>query len=209
MNCPGCKSEDLQPINKEETHFYCTNCNNGFQKGAKEIADGSLNFEGVVTAQKIFDVLTGERDDMSPELKSALETQMTGLIFEQWFEGFKAGQLANIAYTRNYYDNGKTRSKSDSTTDKHGNGAEHTTSKASHREDSSSRDSDPKSNSSDSRVKELVAGVKFTYPKHIKVPENIYTQLALLVDDLLHHTEHKEIKQVDYDGRYLSVIFKT
>jgi len=33
--------------------------------------------------------------------------------------------------------------------------------------------------------------------------------LALLVDDLLHHTEHKEIKQVDYDGRYLSVIFKT
>ena len=123
MKCPGCGSDKIQPINKDKTHFYCTECNAGFQEGAKKVEHGHLEFAGVDASQRIFEMLTGDRKDMTPEMKAALETQMTGIIFEQWFEGFKAGQLANIAYVKGYYnDNGKTRSKSTSTTGQHEDG---------------------------------------------------------------------------------------
>ena len=204
-NCPECNSTKLQPINKEGTHLYCTDCNSAFKEGAQKVEQGSLGFNGVVTAQKVFEILTGGRDDMTPEMRSALETQMTGIIFEQWFEGFKAGQLANILYVKEYYnDNGKTRSKSTSTTGQHEGRTETTGGKSSDSENSSGRESNSQPQSGNQRIRELVGGVQLEYPQHIKVPENVYAEVAELVDSLSVKPE-----RVKYDGRTLQPVIKT
>jgi hypothetical protein len=191
-------------------YLYCPSCNHSWEKGKEEVSlqggDGTLEFSGVSTAKRVFDVLTGGRDDMTPELRSALETQLTGIIFEQWFEGFKAGQLANIVYVKEYYnDNGKTRSKSTGTTGVNEDGTGGNSEPISKGKDSSNEYKGGGAGSSNQRVRENVGGVSLEYPQHIRVPENIYAEVAELVDriglDL--------ITKVDYNGRTLQPVIKT
>ena len=205
MNCPKCNATEIVAMSDDGKHLYCPKCNHAWKKGNENAETGTLDFQGVATAKKVFDVLTGGRDDMSPELRTALETQMTGIIFEQWFEGFKAGQMANIVYVRDYYGNGKARSKSNSTTGQHEEGTSGTGEQVSNGENRSSGEPNSGSSASNQRVRENVGGVNLEYFQHIKVPENIYAEVAEIVEAL----GNNNILRINYDGRTLQPVIKT
>lgn len=207
MNCPKCNNSTAVPIDQSAKFMYCPSCNHSWAVGKEQESlqgeSGSFEFSGIPTAKRVFDVLTGGRADMTPEMRSALETQMVAIIFEQWFEGFKAGQLANIVYVRGYYD-GKTRSESTSSTGESTNGTSEVDAKASVGENGIGGNENSRTTERYQTVRERVGGVDFLYPKHIKVPENVLQHAAELSEKL-----SGENFMFNYDGRAIRVDIKT
>jgi len=206
MKCPKCNSEKIVPINQDEQYLYCPSCNHSWKEGKEKQSleeKGTLDFKGVPAAKEIFEFLTGENSNMTPEMRSALETQLVGVIFEQWFQGFKAGQLANIVHVRSYYD-GETRNEPNSTVRQHEKGTNNSRKETDIREDSFSRKPNINASGGNQTIRERIAGITFEYPRHIKVPENIYTQAAEVSCKLA-----GEVFKFRYDGRVLIIEVKT
>ena len=208
MSCPKCQSTNAVPIDQSAKFMYCPSCNHSWAVGKEQESlngeSGSFEFSGIPTAKRVFDVLTGGRVDMTPEMRSALETQMVAIIFEQWFEGFKAGQLANIVYVRDYYGNGKARSESASSNGEHQTGTSSSGEQTSNGEDGSSGNQNQRTQERYQTVRERVGGVDFVYPKHIMVPENVLQHAAELSEKL-----SGENFMFNYDGRAIRVDIKT
>jgi hypothetical protein len=191
--------------------FYCVDCNYSWDASHKgNEPKGTMNFTGAVTAKKVFEVLT-KGQDFSPEFRAALETQIVGIIFEQWFEGFKAGQMASILYAREHY--GKDRNGSEGTTLPSDEG----TGETGKQNPSSAKDGKEGRGRSGQRrrpedvgvkehyyptVRKRISGIEFTHPRNIIVPENIERKVAMIVQDTpLPSNMH-------YDGKSLTTEWK-
>lgn len=201
MNCPKCENQKTQPITKDGSKRYCPDCNHSWDIDSRKNKEGSVDFSAVPDAKKFIDALIKDQE-ISPEIRAVIETQLISMLMDQWFDGFKGGQLASIVYARSHYDNGKTRSKSTSATGKHEGRPESSGSQASNGEDGSSEQPDHGSSSGDKRSRERVSGIDFFYPRHVKVPENVYQEAAIIGRTM------ENITKIDYDGRHLSVSIK-
>ena len=112
-NCPKCKASNPQPVDDKNTRFYCPSCKHVWMKGKEQESlknMGSIKFDGIMPAKQLVDMIS-KNTDIPLEAQSAFVAQFTGSLFEQWYEGFKAGLLADIVHERSKNGNGKTRSK--------------------------------------------------------------------------------------------------
>ena len=209
--CPNCNSVTIPADDKDNpNHVYCPGCNTMFKmsdgKLKKDTREASLDFSGVNDIFKIVDNIYRNSEDISLEEKSVVTAQLTATIYEQWFEGFKAGQLATSMFYRGDQNDGKNRTGSERTDREHTDGVGTTRETTSNRKDSLSQSSDTSIEGRPKRVKELVGGVEFVRDTHIIVPENIYIMCAEM-SDILKHTKIKNFS-FTYDGKSLKVVIK-
>ena len=113
--CPKCENEKVQPVTQDAKVLYCTNCQHTWKKGKERESlneKHEMGFNGVMPAAAIINNLRNSTD-LSDEMAAALTAQITGTLFEQWYEGFKTGLLAQVvANKEKNNDDGKTRSES-------------------------------------------------------------------------------------------------
>jgi hypothetical protein len=205
MDCPKCKSKKIQNISQHK--FYCVNCNYAWDSsnGANETS-GKLDFSGAITAKKIFEVLTKDQD-LTPEFRAALETQITSIIFEQWFEGFKAGQMASILYAREFY--GKDRIASSTTTregqGRNGGPEEENTRGPRNGKERRSRPGQRRraedggiERPHNTKIRKRIGPVELEYERVDKVPESMEKYLAYLSQEVWKETSW--IKTITYNG---------
>ena len=102
MKCTRCNKNNTSKIDQDGRYIYCLDCNFTF-KTAVVVKTGTVEFP---TSKFLDDVKKMEL--ASPQERAILEAGLTGEFMEQWFEGFKAGQMASIVHARKYYD-GKNR----------------------------------------------------------------------------------------------------
>jgi len=105
MKCIKCGSTNTSPIDKDGKYVYCLGCNHSFKLGVVS-ATSDMKFSGVPASEGILDKLT-----LQPQDRAMLQTHIAGEFMTQWFDGFKAGQMASIVHARKYYD-GKNRDDS-------------------------------------------------------------------------------------------------
>lgn len=204
MKCPQCgeeKEDKLQFITEDQTRVYCTSCKHVWVLGKEEESlknKGTLHFTGVPQAKELLERLTKEYN-IRAEIKIAVFAQFSAIIYDQWYEGFKAGLIADIIHKKDLYYDGKTRSQQTGTNDEHSSRNNSPRRTASVRKDSlgpSHQTGEPKERTR--QIKTKVSGVEFTSPEHIKVENHIYDQAAQIIRDIKF-----PIDRVDYDGRRL------
>lgn len=198
--CPSCGFSKAQPIDEKASKFFCPKCNHAWAKGeeSKE-TQGSMDFQGVPQAKQLIDMVS-QNLDMPAAMKSAFVAQLTGTFFEQWFEGFKAGLLADIVHKGEMYDNGKTRTGSESSDSEHRDGNRDAGNQ--HVQDGFSEQPPRKASSNFERVKERVAGIDFIRPKPLSVAEGQYEHIAEIVSKL------KDVDHVFFDGTHYDIVLK-
>lgn len=209
--CPKCKSEKVQIISKSSTKYYCVSCNYAWDyKNKIGEPEGSLDFSGAISAKRIFDVLT-KGQDFTPEFRAALETQITSVIFEQWFEGFKAGQMASILYAKEFY--GKDRDGTNKTVSGR-EGGDASTSKKDPGEPIERKGSITRAGQrrraedggiegyGAPEVRTRIGPVELRHPRNVKVPESVEKQVAYLFQEVWGGNTYW-IKSLTFDGRLI------
>jgi len=211
MECPRCKSKKIQPISRpSDNKHYCVDCNYAWDttQSAKE-AKGTLDFSGAITAKKIFDILTKDQD-LTPEFRAALETQITSIIFEQWFEGFKAGQMASILYAREFY--GKNRIATGPTAlegkgrirepeEKDSSGPRHGEKRGSSTKQRRRAEDGGIEGRNSPEIRKRIGSVELTFKRGVTVPEEIERLVAYLSQEVWPNTEW--INSLRYDGKLI------
>jgi len=212
MHCPMCRYVAPQEITNNGDKYYCIKCNYSWsvENECKE-PKGDLSFSGIPLAKELFKLLTKDQE-ISPEMRAALESQMSAVIFDQWFEGFKAGQMASILYAKEHY--GKDRNESRTTTGPCKNPVKRN---QVGKNRITRRSQDPAANPGMGKkgrqpregietggidnlswIKERVGehGVELNYPRHLKISEDIYELITKMGSDLY--------PRVFYDGNCVS-----
>ena len=198
MVCPKCKSKKVQPITDDKKRFYCVDCNYSwkFENENKE-PKGNLIFNGIPTAKQLFMALT-KGQVFTPELRAALESQITALLLDQWFEGFKAGQMASILYAKEYY--GKNRNEPTRTTCLCKQGISGTQRVGQDRRIRRAQDTaHPRAAEVNPTITEGIHGAKLSYPRGLRVTEDVYTKVANLCEK-----NPNMAKQFHWDGHKLT-----
>lgn len=198
MTCPKCKSQKVQPVTSDGNRLYCVDCNYAWKKeNGKNEHEGNLNFEGFPKARQIFDALT-KGQSFTPEFRAALESQISAIILDQWFEGFKAGQMASILYAKEHY--GKDRNDSLGTTNSRGGRTAETTSPGKNSKRKRIEDpANPRTARPDFTVKERVNGIIVEHPGNVRCPDNMFEEIAKVSEKL-----DMKIKKFAYDGHSLN-----
>lgn len=210
MICPKCKSKNVKPITDDKKRLYCVTCNYSWkpENGDKE-PEGTLSFNGIPTAKQIFDVLT-RGQTFSPELRAALESQVTALLLDQWFEGMKAGQIASILYAKEYYMkqcqegdiNGKDRNDNGRADQTCPSRIRNPNRVGENRRSRRAEDTaNPRSAEYNHSITERINGYCLKYSRGLKVPENLYLQIAQLADVLPSCIK----KEIHWDGHKLTL----
>lgn len=200
MICPKCKSKIVQPITEDKQKFYCVDCNYSWKKeNSDKEPEGTLEFNGIPAARQIFEVLT-KGQEFTPEFRAALESQVTALLLDQWFEGMKAGQMASILYAKEHYGKGRDEPKGTACTCKtksQGDGRVGQNRRTRRSQDTSN----PGNEGLSPTIRERVNGGELTYPRNLKLPENMLQQVALMIEDC----PGVLTKKYHWDGRKLTV----
>ena len=198
----------MVPIDSQDDpkYLYCPECNHSMKANETETKDASLSFEGVTDAMSIVNAIYKDTDSASLEEKSVVTSQISSSMYEQWFEGFKAGQLATSLFHRRNSNDGKNRIEQQCSEREHNTGAERSGENVNIRENSFSESADPSVTGRPKRIREIIAGIEFEYDSHLIVPENIYMISAQLADDL----KKGNIKNFsfNYNGSSLSVVIR-
>lgn len=183
MICPKCESAKTQHIDHEKKAFLCVECNYAWKKenGPNE-PSGTLAFNGVPEAQKIFQILT-QGQKFTPEFQAALESQITAILFDQWFSGMKVGQIASILYAVEHY--GKDRNEPTRTNRLREERTSSPNKVGENRRIRRGQDTaNPRAAEASPTITERINGITLTYPRAIKVPDNMYASIAEMVLDL-------------------------
>lgn len=206
MICPKCASTNVQPITDDRERLYCVDCNFAW-KNINGVAEpkGTLSFDGVPKAQELFKILT-KGQEFTPEFRSALESQLVAMLLDQWFDGFKGGQMASILYARGSY--GKNRNECTGTVEagKERTGGANKIGKSREirrREDPAN----PRASENSPTITERVNGGTITYPRHLKLPGNMCGAIAQMiagapswVSNKYHWDGSKVIVEVDWEN---------
>lgn len=209
MKCPSCKSPRVQQITDDGLRLYCVDCNHAWKKETPtENPSGEMSFNGVPAAKQIFEALT-KGQNLTPEFRAALESQITAILLDQWFNGFKAGQMASILYAKEHY--GKDRNDTSATTSscnqgKRGSGIQNFASAGSGEKRGNGTgkcgcgQASGTKKQSDTTVRKRIGrdGVELTYPRNVLVPENLEKALAYVTQEVF---EGKlKVKGATYNG---------
>lgn len=183
MKCPKCDNQNTQKINNKGSAFHCIECNHSWRVG-KENSEpkGDLSFNGVPEAKKMFEILTKDQD-LSPELRAAIEVQITAMLFDQWFEGMKTGKMASILYAKEYY--GKERNGSNGAANSRKGRTDGAQRPGQDRRIRRSQDTaNPTAGDINPTVTERINGGTLKYPRGIRVPDNMFTEIAKMIEEL-------------------------
>lgn len=185
-------------------YLYCPECDTSFKPTDTKKVDGSMDFSGAISATQIVQNIYRNDIEASLEEKAVVTSQITGLTQEQWFEGFKAGQLATALFHRSKENDGENGTKSERSSGEHKTGTRDVGKNVSVGKNSVSESSDPGAERRPRRIKEIVSGVEFFYASHLKVPDNIYLMAAEIVSGM----EYVGINNFSfsYDGGTLSTV---
>lgn len=211
-NCPKCGFQHPQPITKDELKIYCPKCKHVWQKGkeAESLKEsGSMEFNGVMQAKQMLAIISKD-NSISHELKSAFLAQLTSAFFEQWFEGFKAGLIADIVHQKDTVDHqketqddGKNRSQLTATNPEHPEGTKPTGVGQSKDRELDGIPKDRRTSDVPSRVKESVAGITLIRPNYLKISEEKYAEIASRLIRV------PDVYEAEFDGTYLTLKLKT
>lgn len=203
--CPKCGFDNPTPITNTEKHFYCPKCNHAWENGKeKQSLDqkGDLNFSGVEQAKQIIDSFL-KTVDMGAELKTAFAVHLTNVFYEQWFEGFKTGTLADIINKKEFSnDNDKIGTKPGATNREHRNGDR--SSLGQDDKDSIGQLEAGRPRKSFDRVKERISGVEFIRPRNLTPTELQYQGIA----ELIVRTSKDSISEIEFTGTHYVFKFK-
>lgn len=200
MNCIKCGFSKVQPIDEKKSKMYCPKCNHAWAVGKEGLdTQGSVDFQGVSQAKNLVDMMSANAK-LPPAMKSAFVAQLSGAFFEQWFEGFKAGLLADIVHKGEMYDDGKTRAGSGSTDREHRDGDRDVSEQS--REDSIPEQPPRKSPTSFNRIKEKVGGIDFIRPKELTPTEEQYCYIAQITSGM------NGVDYVFFDGTHYDIVLK-
>lgn len=211
MVCPKCKSENIQPISETPGKYYCVACNYAWDfKNEDKEPQGTLNFTGVVPAERLFDVMVKEQD-ISPELRAALKTQFIGILFENWFEGLKAGQMLSILHAKEYY--GKDRNGTDTTirsSEVRDDGPERKDTGAKRRSEAGTTRAGQRRRSEDggaqgyrnSQIRKRIGPVEVCHPREVPFSESLEKLIAHLSQNVWGN-DLSWIKNITYDGKLI------
>ena len=134
-----------------------------------------MSFDGASSINTILNAL-----QLDPTTRILIESQLTGIVFDQWFTGFKAGQLASIVHAREFY--GKSRNELGGTDSSR---EERTRATSGVGKNSIRSRSDDSSRSGiacrPDTIRERVSGIELTRPSDVSVPEHIYETIASTV----------------------------
>ena len=186
-------------------HLYCPDCDTSYKKDDTKKVSGSMDFSGVLNATQIVQNVYNNDPEATLEEKAVVTAQITGLTQEQWFEGFKAGQLATALFHRSNSHDGKNGIESHSASRQHKAGTRVIREDVGNGEDSGSKPSDPSASGRPKRVRELVAGVEFSYDSHLIVPDNVYMLAAEMATRIKDMTKNFSFT---YEGGSLSIIIR-
>ena len=185
-------------------HLYCPDCDTSYKKNDTKKITGSMDFSGVLNATQIVQNIYSNDPEASLEEKAVVTAQITGLTQEQWFEGFKAGQLATALFHRSNSHDGKNGIKSHSTGKKYKGGIRVLGEDVSTGKDGGSESSDPSITGRPKRIREFITGIEFFYDSHLQVPDNVYMMAA----ELSNGAKEQGYKNFSfkYDGGSLSLV---
>lgn len=204
IKCPKCQFENPQPLTDQKDRYYCPKCKHVWIIGKEDQSlkeKGSLDFKGVMPAKELVEMMS-KNLKLTPEMKSALVAQFSGSLFEQWYEGFKTGLLADIVHKRDIYDHGKTRNESGDANRKHPE-RDRQDRKQDH-QDSSRVEPTIEPRKEFNRVKEKVTGVDFIRPKQLTLTDEQYAEAA----GIIARYQIGQVKEVYFDGTHYTVKLK-
>lgn len=201
--CPKCQFHAPQPITDKKDRFYCPKCKNVWVIGKEKESledSGSLEFNGIMPAKKLIEMVS-KNAKLPAEAKAAFLAQFTGAMFEQWYEGFKSGLIADIIHQKDLHDNGKTRTEQGDADREHRTG----NSETGNQDDENSIGGQPvgATPESFSRVKEQLAGVELTRPSNIQPTDAQYEGLAKLISTCIDNKIN--ISKIDFDGVHANI----
>jgi hypothetical protein len=202
--CPSCKFAHPQPITEQGDRFYCPKCKHVWIKGEEEKSlkdKGSMQFNGIMPAKQLITMIT-KNTDLPDAAISAFVAQFTGSLFEQWFEGFKAGLLADVVHKRSEDGNGETRSQQSGSDRVNPDGNRHTGEQ--HEQDGSSEQKARGVAKSLDRIKERVGGVEIVRPAKLQPTDTQYEKIAQTVNAI----DKKKVSNVEFDGIHLKINYK-
>jgi hypothetical protein len=188
------------PVTQDNNKLYCPKCKHAWDK--KNLPkEGSLTFDGIPQAKMFIDLIM-KNDDIAPPNKAGLVAQLVGTFYDQWFEGFKAGLIADIVYKLDREkENGKDSTGQQRKDGEHRSGDQE--SSVSNDQDSSPRGSLSDASGRITRIKELVAGIEFVRPANIHLSDDFYSKVA---EHLTRFPEGKVVK-AETNGSTVSVTF--
>lgn len=202
--CPNCKHNQPQPISDDNQRYYCPSCKHVWMVGQEKESlenKGSMQFNGIMPAKQLVDMIS-KNANLPMEAQAAFVAQFTGSLFEQWYEGFKAGLLADIVHERSQHGNGETRSQQSSSDRIDPNGDRH--SGEQHEQDSSAKPQAGGTSKSFDRVKERVGGVEIIRPAKLALTDNQYEKVA----EAVQHFNKESVSNVEFDGTHLKINLK-
>jgi hypothetical protein len=181
MPCPKCGSKAITPVSADSIRMYCSSCKHTWHKGKEqENKEGTLHFEGIPNAKFIMDlVLQNQTIDVAN--RAMIVAQITTTLYDQWFEGFKVGLLADIVHQKDL-EHGKDSIGPERTDREHRTGDLETS--VGNDEDSEPGRASERTSGSIGRVKEFYDGVEITRPVNITLTEEQDISLATYIEGL-------------------------
>lgn len=204
MSCPKCNHPTPVPVTQDENKLYCPKCKHAWDKksGPKE---GSLQFDGIPQAKQFIDLIMQNQEIAAPN-KAALVAQLVAGFYDQWFEGFKAGLIADIIYQ---YDNkllSKENSNGKDSIGQQREDREHQSGNSipgvRHDQDSISGNASSEPKGSTGRVRELITGVEVHRPANLTLSDSQYEWLGSSIQAW--KDAGMKLTRVLYDGRTAS-----
>lgn len=207
MECPKCKSTNIQVITEKYQKYYCTSCNYAWDiKNGDNESEGELELPGSEGVRNIFNVLLKDQE-IPLEIRATIECQLEAALYELWFGGYKAGKLTTLIYTKDSY--GKDRdgtNQSIRNSEIRNDGPQEKDSRATRGCQRATTRPGQRRRAQDggterfgaTEVRNRIGPVELISPRNIKIPESIEKTIAYLTQNVW--TNLTWIKNVHYDG---------
>ena len=171
-------------VDKGETKsYYCSSCKGTWteDKTQKKIKEESLSMGSVQEVGKLVELVSNTLQ-LSTEIKATFSAQFTSLCLDNWYEGFKAGLMAQIVGEKEKeksHEYGKNGHEFGTSDPERGDGDRYSGKQDG--EDGLGVASVRTPSASASRVKEEITGVTFIRASTDTVSEDKYARIAELI----------------------------
>ena len=196
MQCTQCGSPRTTHVSPDKQRWYCTECKHTWAIKL-ENKEGTLSFDGVPAVKNLMLVL--DKAGLDPVTKLTFATQLTATLYDQWFEGFKGGLLADFVHKKDIANDGENSARTTGNEGEHSGGNQAPGSFTD--QDGITRSQAGNASGGARRVRERIAGVEVIRPSNITLKEEHIEKIAQMVSQDSFFT----IKDIETDGVSLKV----
>lgn len=183
VHCQKCnlqKATLLMEPKEGIKRYYCTSCKHTWSEGDQKKKVEEVSLGGVEEVDRLIASI-GESLKLSTEIKATLVAQFTSVCLDKWYEGFKAGLMAQIVHEKEKeHDNGKNRNEHGSSNKEHRDGDR--SAGKQNGEDRLGVSSTGVPSTSINRVKEKISGVELIRPSSLTLTESQYVEVAQIIE---------------------------